>query len=143
MGSSTESGYFPVVAPENLEVARRAYEALARGDIEAFLQLIHPEVEWHSLVLEVEGTLHGHEGVRQWWESLRTVFPDWRPELTDVEDHGDWVLAHARSSARGAASGVGTGGDFWQAWKFRDGLMARLHVVRTRDEALGIIERSQ
>jgi ketosteroid isomerase-like protein len=65
----------PAMSQENVELARRAYEALGRDDLDELLALVDPEVEWHSLVLEMEGTFHGHEGVRRWWTSLHSVFP--------------------------------------------------------------------
>ena len=43
------------MSQKNEDLARRAYEALQREDIEGFLGVVDPEVEWHSLVLEVEG----------------------------------------------------------------------------------------
>ena len=47
-------------------ILRSAYRAFNARDIEAVIALMHPEVEWPSLVLEMEGTFHGHDGVRQW-----------------------------------------------------------------------------
>jgi ketosteroid isomerase-like protein len=123
----------------NVELARAAYAALSRDDIDEFIAFAHPDVEWHSLLLEMEGTIHGHDGVRRWWESIQTAFPDWRPVLTDIEAHGDWVLMHVKATGSGAASGVGIAGDFWQVVEFRDGLVVQHHSVRSRDEALRIL----
>ena len=124
----------------NVDLARTAYAALLRDDIDAVVALAHPDVEWHSLVLEMEGEFRGHDGIRRWWESIRSAFPDWRPALADIEARGDWVLMHAQATGSGAASGVGIAGDFWQAVEVRDGLVVRYHAVRTRDEALRIVE---
>src|SRR5437764_12430731 len=99
---------------ENVELVRRAYEALRRDDIEGCLGDVHPEVEWHSLVLEMEGVRHGHDAVREWWRSLLAVFPDWRPSIEEIRDLGDWVLVHARQIGSGTRSGVGVDADFWQ-----------------------------
>src|SRR3712207_8048003 len=55
----------------NVERARLVYEALERDDLEAVLAYVHPEVEWNSIMLEMEGPVHGHEGVRRWWASLK------------------------------------------------------------------------
>ena len=47
-----------------MDVVRATFEAFRRRDLDAFLSCFDPEVEYRSLVLEVEGTYHGHEGMR-------------------------------------------------------------------------------
>ena len=123
----------------NLDVARHAYDALRRDDLDALADVIHPEVEWHSLVLEIEGVFRGHDGVREWWRSIRAAFPDWKPEVVGFEEHGDWVLLRAHATGSGAASGVGIVGDFFQVGRFRDGLIVEYHAVRTRNDAMRVI----
>ncbi len=124
------------MSQENEELARRAYEALQRDDIEGFLAFVDPEVEWHSLVLEVEGVRHGHEGVREWWRGLRTAFPEWSPSLVDIWSHGNRVVIHAHATGSGAASGFGIDNDFWQVVDIRDELVVRYQALRTEREAL-------
>ncbi len=120
-----------------MELVNRGYTALQANDIEAFLDLVDPDVEWHSLILEIEGVFHGHEGVRRWWKSIRDVFPDWNPSVVEVRAVGDdHVLIHARGMGSGAASGVGVDDDFWQIAEFRDGRVVRYHGVRSEREAL-------
>jgi ketosteroid isomerase-like protein len=124
------------MSQENVELVDRAYEALQANDIDAFLALVDPDVEWHSLILEIEGVFRGHEGVREWWRSLRDVFPDWNPSVVEVRDAGDRVLIHARGVGSGAASGVGVEDDFWQVAELRDGRIVWYRAVRSEREAL-------
>ena len=126
-----------------MDISHRAYGHLQRDDIEGFLTYVDPEAEWHSLVLEMEGTFHGHEGVREWWRNLRGAFPDWRPTLQEARDLGDWVLLHARAQASGAGSGVGIDQDFWQVGKIRDGRIVYYAAFRTEREALEAVGLSQ
>ena len=84
------------MSQENVELVHRAYEALQADDIDAFLTFVHPDVEWHSLILEIEGVFHGHDGVREWWRGLRSVFPDWQPSVVEARDYGRHVVIHAR-----------------------------------------------
>ena len=123
------------MSEENLETTRRMYEALRRNDIESFLVHVSPEVEFHSLILEIEGVFYGHEGVREWWSGIRNTFPDWSPEIVDLKAAGDRVLIHARGSGSGASSGVGIDQDFWQVGEFREGRMVWYRAVRTEEEA--------
>ena len=56
---------------ENVEVMEAAYAAITRDDLDAFLALAHPEIEFRSLIAEAEGRAYrGHEGVREWWDSV-------------------------------------------------------------------------
>ena len=126
------------MSQKNEEIAHRAYEALQREDIDAFLAFVDPEVEWHSLVLEVEGVRHGHDGVRAWWRGLRSAFPEWHVSLVEVHSHCDWVVIHAHVAGSGAASGVGIDNDFWQAVKLRDGLVVEYRASRTEAEARAV-----
>jgi ketosteroid isomerase-like protein len=51
---------------ENVELARRAYDALNRRDLDAFLALMDADVEAFPRVVAIEGGFHGHEGIRRW-----------------------------------------------------------------------------
>jgi len=39
------------MSEENVELVRRALDAFPRGDVEAMLLVLHPEVEWHSAIV--------------------------------------------------------------------------------------------
>ena len=93
------------MSQENVEVARRAYDAFSRADFEAFAALLHPEVEFESLVLEVEAkTYRGLDGAREYFQSIRDVFPDWTVEITQVQDFGDKLVIESRTSGTGKAA---------------------------------------
>jgi ketosteroid isomerase-like protein len=124
------------MSQENLDLAHQAYAALQEGDFDEFLSYFDPEVEFKSLVLELEGVFHGHDGVRQWWEGLLAAFPDWNPSLLEVRDLDDRVLIHASATGRGAASGIGIEDDFWQLVEVRNGRVVSYAAFRTQAEAL-------
>jgi ketosteroid isomerase-like protein len=52
------------MSQENVEVVRSAHAAFARGDLDQFLAVIHPDIEFTSLIVEAEagGAFRGHEG---------------------------------------------------------------------------------
>ena len=124
--------------PEALPVtARRAYDALNRRDLDAFLELLDPEVEFDSLVAEAEGTMfRGHDGARKWWDevvySLGGIH--FEPvEITEVADAA--VLVKVRAS--GEAAGVTVEQVMWQvSLSDPEGRVLWWHVSRTRDESL-------
>jgi len=124
------------MAEGNTEVVRRSYEAFRRRDLDAFLDCIDPEVEFSSLVLEVEGVYRGHEGARSWWNGVLGVFPDWMPEVADAREIGAQVLVRTRAEGSGTGSGVALQRDFWQVAEVRDGRITSWAFFRTQEEAL-------
>jgi SnoaL-like domain len=100
------------VAHQDLELAYWAFGHLQRDNVEGFLSYVDPEAEWHSYLPEVEGTFHGHEGVREWWSTLRGVVLDSPPLIEEARDLGEWILLGARVEA-----GRASGSDFWQIMK--------------------------
>jgi ketosteroid isomerase-like protein len=121
---------------ENVDVVRAAFEAFRRRDFDAFLSCFDPEVEYRSLVLEVEGTYHGHEGLRSWWDSLLRVFPDWQPQLEDTRDLGQRVVSRVRAEGHGTGSGISLERDIWHVAEIPDGRIKSSAFFRTEHEAL-------
>jgi ketosteroid isomerase-like protein len=124
------------MSQEPIDVVRATFEAFQRRDLEAFLGLMDPNVEYRSLVLEVEGAYHGHEGLRSWWENLLAVFPDWHPTVEDAREVGDRVVSRVRAEGRGTGSGIGLERDFWHVAEVRDGRLKSSAFYRTEGEAL-------
>lgn len=95
-----------------------------------------PEIEYRSLVLEVEGAYHGHEGMRVWWENVLAVFPDWCPRMEDAREVGGRVLVRVRAEGSGTGIVAGPERDVWQVAEVRDGRMTSSAFFRTEQEAL-------
>src|SRR5215211_6708933 len=134
------------MSQENEELAHRAYDAFSSGDLEALLALTDPEVEFTSLVLEAEGgggTYRGHEGVREYFESLRGVFADWHSEIVGTRAFGEMLVIQSHGVATGGASGVRLEQDFWQAARVRDGKIVWWKFCRTEAEALEAVGLSE
>jgi hypothetical protein len=53
---------------ENMALAYRAADAFNRHDLEAFLALCDPDLEFYSRLAAVEGggPYQGHDGIRTW-----------------------------------------------------------------------------
>ncbi len=65
------------MSEENVEAARRAFEAFNQRDIDGLLEVAHPDVEFESMLPD-SPPYHGHEGVKAWSKRVLTVFPDWQ-----------------------------------------------------------------
>ena len=122
---------------QNEELARRAYDAFSRGDFDSFATLLHPEVEFEWVMLEIEArSYRGLGGAREYFQSVREVFPDWSVEIAQLRDFGDKLVIESRSVATGQGSGVRTEQRFWQAAAVRDGRIIWWKFFRSEEEAL-------
>jgi ketosteroid isomerase-like protein len=122
-------------------LAHRAYAAFAERDLEAIVEISHPDVEFTSLTMESEGMIYrGHDGLREYFERLLDVLPDWRPKLEEVEEHGDRGLVKARISATPSGGSVSVEQVMWQVVRFQDGLAIRWDFFRTEEEARAALD---
>ena len=84
------------MSESNVDLARRGYEAVVRGDLEAVRELLDPDVKWHGGDPTAEYACRNREQaiafMRQNW--MRRGAPP--GELVDVLDAGDKVVVIMR-----------------------------------------------
>jgi ketosteroid isomerase-like protein len=125
------------MSQENVELARRAYDAISRRDLDAFLALMDPEVVAIPRILAVEGgALHGHDGVRKWWESIFSVFPDFDAEVIGVRAIGNVTISEVRAQGGGQGSDTPFKDAIWVVSQLRDGKVVRWQTFEAEPEAL-------
>ena len=130
------------MSEENAEIVRRVYEVAARGENAAtVLAFYDQDVEWditHSPARELIGhrVYRGHEGLRtffrEWYEAWESVAPD----LEEVIDLGEHVLAVETTRGRGRTSGVEVELPHYSVWTIREAKIVRVAWFGTRAEAL-------
>ena len=95
---------------ENVDALERAVAATNRGDVEAVLTELHPEVEFHAFMEELlggEGRVYwGHAGVREFFRDFNESFDQLHWEYPDIRDLGDRVLAGFRHLSAPVAARV-------------------------------------
>jgi ketosteroid isomerase-like protein len=124
------------MSDERVQKTYRAYDAFARRDFDALAALCEPDCTFTSLVMESEGTEYrGYDGLREYFDALTDVLPDWRPEVEMVEDHDDRVLVRARIFATPHGGSVPLEQVMWQVVEFRNERARRWEFFRTEDEA--------
>jgi ketosteroid isomerase-like protein len=128
---------------DNMERHHRAIDAINRRDLDAFLALMDDGVEAVSRIVAMEGDLHGHDGIRRWWEAWFDAFPDYDIEVLEVRDLGDVTVAALRALAHGAASNLPLEDTIWQASRWRRGKVAWWRTFDTRAEALEAVGLSE
>jgi ketosteroid isomerase-like protein len=126
------------VSEDNVELAHRAYEAFNRRDLDAFLAFNDPEVEFSARTVQMGGDayLRGHDGLRKWWRDLFAVFPDYRVEVLEVRDVGDYSIVALRARAHGLESDAPIDEALWHVHKMRDGKSTWWQPFRSEAEAL-------
>lgn len=129
------------MSQDNVEpraIAEAALEAINSGDLEALVAMSAEDIEFTSLIAEVEGTTYrGHDGIRAWWESVRGAFEDVRWDLLDFRGDGERGVLHFRMA--GMLGGVPVEQAMWQAVKSRDGKFTWWAIYRTEREALDAV----
>jgi hypothetical protein len=121
---------------ENVDLAYRAIDSMNRRDLGAFLAMMDEEVEAVSRIVAVEGGLHGHDGIRRWWENWFNVFPDYEIEVVDVRDLGDVIVAALRALGHGAGSDLPLEDTTWLASRWLRGKCVWWRVCGSAHEAL-------
>jgi ketosteroid isomerase-like protein len=122
------------MSKENIEVMEAAYDAITRKDLDAFLALAHPDIEFRSLIAEAEGgTFRGHDGVREWWDSVIQSL-DTQPRPERIEGFRDRGITYMRLA--GKIAGVEVPQTMWMSWRVRDGQLIWWATFRSEAEAL-------
>ena len=121
--------------PRILEIVRSTYAAYSRGDVEAVLALMHPDVEWHPPPTSVDPQpLRGRDAVREYLAP--NFFESQQAEPLEVTEAEDRVLVEARVRARGAGSGVEIDGIAYHLYVFRDEQVVRFEAYVDREQAM-------
>ena len=120
----------------NVQLLHRSIDALNRRDLEAFLALMDQDIEVLSRIAAVEGGLHGHEGIRLWWDNWLEAFPDYRQEVVGVRDHGDVLVSTFRAVGHGANSRFPFEESAWLASQWRNGRCVWWQACSSEAEAL-------
>ena len=124
------------MSEENVQLARRAYDAFNHRDWDDFLLFIDAEVEMESRLVALEGGYHGHEGMRRWWDDFLGTFPDYVIEVEELRDLGDVTLSHFKGWGHGGGGGVPLIDPIWQPMRWRDGKAVWIRVCLAESEAL-------
>jgi ketosteroid isomerase-like protein len=122
------------MSARNVELARRGYEAVSRGDLASLFDSLDPEVEWRAA--QDPETYRGPEGVArsiaEWFE----VFDDARLKAEEFIDAGDQVVVAVRHLGRGKESGIEMETVFYHVITIRDDRLVKLEEYTDRAAAL-------
>jgi ketosteroid isomerase-like protein len=125
------------MSQENVELHKRGIDALNRHDLDAFLELMDPDVTASPLIATVEGnTYRGSSGIREWWRDLHSTFSDFRVELSEIRSEGDMTVASLHNRGRGSGSDTPFDQPTWHVVEWRNGKCLSWWNFRNEAEAL-------
>jgi ketosteroid isomerase-like protein len=107
--------------------------------MEATLSFIDPNVEWDTAIERglAGGVYHGHKGMRENWNLMRTEFDDFSIQADEIRDLGDErVLTLAHIQFRGQASGIMVESQLALLMTIRNGKIVRSEDYLSHAEAL-------
>ena len=114
----------------NVQLVNEAYAAFSRGDIDAVVDAMHPEIEWHEAEHSPWHAPGGHHGPT---EILTNVFGRIPGDFDRFEvdprtfhDAGETVIVEGRYRASAAASADPLDAQVCHVWTIRDGRLAGL-----------------
>jgi ketosteroid isomerase-like protein len=124
------------MAQENVEIVRRIYET-KREHLRDCAPWLHPELEIVPTPEFPEQTvLRGFEGWMEWvtrWPALVEGY-DVKPER--FWESGPVIVVAVRETGAARRSGVPVDDHFAHVWTLRDGLIVRIQVFNSPEQAL-------
>jgi len=109
---------------ENVELVRRGYDALARGEFDALFQVLDPDVEMRDAGNFPEaGVYRGHQGVLDFLAQQAPVWDDFRilPERFIPVGDNEVLVLH-KQVGRSKITGLQLEAPYAHIWTIRDGL---------------------
>jgi ketosteroid isomerase-like protein len=125
---------------EDLDAVRASYDALNRGDIDATLDALAPDVEWHeSPALPDAGVYRGREVVRAFLEHFLDSWQKFHQEIEEIIVVGDRAALMIHLTARGRGSGADVDARYAHVWTIRDAKGVRVDAYDDPEAALRAI----
>ena len=114
-------------------------------DLDGILAEADEEIVLRSLLTEAERPLyHGHEGVRDWFENVFGVFPDWTPRPRPApHDEDGAVVVGLDVTATGAGSGAPVDQVYWLGARAEAAKIRFFGFFRTEEDALEAVARQR
>ena len=123
------------MSQENVEIAadvRRALDAYSRGDFDAAMETVHPDIEFAPP--GGQQTLKGAARFRAWMDP--DAFESQMIDLLDIRVVGKKALVRMRTHIKGAGSGIEADFRTWGVWTYDDaGRQTRIEIYLDHEEA--------
>jgi ketosteroid isomerase-like protein len=129
------------VIATDIEVVKATFAAFAARDLDAVLALAAPDIEFSAVTGEHAGRTdpyRGHDGLRQYFRDVASVWEELRLTPREFRAHGDLVLVTGKVAARSRSRTV-SGSTGW-IWRVRDGKVTYVRVYASAADAIAALE---
>jgi ketosteroid isomerase-like protein len=123
-----------------IETVRGFADAITERDVHAGLALCHEEVEFFSLMAQLEArTYRGHAGITRYFEDVESTWDEWRVDVERIEAAPDGRVVIVMSTHMcGKGSGIPLTERVAHVWEFKDEKLWRAQLYRDPAEALTV-----
>lgn len=116
---------------------RAAYEAFNRGDIQAALRPLAPDIEWtEPEEFPSGGKYHGLEGVKRYLTQSRESWAEGRSEPEQFIVSGDHIVVFVHARVRPKGSGEWRDVKLADVYTFKGGKATQMRAFADRQEAI-------
>ena len=131
------------MSQENVNRIRAGYETLNRTG-EYDVDLLSPDFELHSSLIDIAGVFHGQDALRDVLRELHKAFDklSYEPEKF-LEAPGGEIVVFIRARGLGKGSGIETDTFMVHVWTYRNDQAIRLVVYEEADKALEAVGLSE
>jgi uncharacterized protein len=130
------AGSFPAVSGKDAETVRASYEAVNRGDIDAAMEALHEDAEWHESGALPEPDVHvGRADIGDFLREFLAQWESFHQEIIDTQESGDRVGMFIHLTAVGRGSSAEVDARYAHVWTMRDGLAERVDAYYDLDNA--------
>jgi ketosteroid isomerase-like protein len=125
------------VGQQDAQRLRGLYAQFARGDLDAVVEYLDPDVEWHNPEYAVEpGIRRGADQFRAAMALLHDSFEYEEFDVEEITQINDSLFAAIRVRVSGKGSGAPIDERFFHVWRLRAGKAISMKWFADRDEAL-------
>ena len=123
---------------ERISLVRGFADAITTRDVERALEVCHPEVEFFSLMAQLDARPYtGYAGIRRYFREIDATWDEWRVEVEQLVSAPDGRVVIVMSThMRGKGSGVPFAQRLANLWEFEDELLRRATLYTDPAEAL-------
>jgi ketosteroid isomerase-like protein len=127
---------------ERISAVQAFADAITERDLVAALELCHPEIEFFSLMAQLEASPYrGFAGIRRYFTEIDATWEEWRVEVERLVAAPDGRVAIVMSThMRGRESGLPLAERVANVWEFRDEKLWRATLYRDPADALRAAE---
>jgi uncharacterized protein len=124
----------------NSALGSRLVEAFNGADVEAVIADMDPDVEFIPRRAPIQGTFHGHSGIRKFFADNEENFDLFEISADEIHDLGGRIVGIGTLRVRGKGSGVDVTVPTAVVITLKDGKIIRFEDFGNRDKALEAAE---